>query len=223
MLDRASLSSNRFHLEVSVTLLFPRKSSNSTFGSRSVFRVNKSPSVSTKEQQPLRKQNKTMLSVSISFYFFCFALVAQNFLTTAATEQQQTGAGGGKGKGASALCSLFPSPVFQGNNSETFRSQAGCRQLRPIPLAVFPGSALAWISLTRREITWVTLAPVQQALVDTNAADVTRLVHTCPAHIHLHTWLSLLPLNISRLNLRWCAVSKACHQTSLSLLCLLLC
>lgn len=129
MLDRASLSSNRFHLEVSVTVLFPWKSSNSTFGSRSVFRVNKSPSFSTKEQQPLRKQNKTMLSVSISFYFFCFALVAQNFLTTAATEQQQTGAGGGKGKGASALCSLFPSPVFQGNNSETFRSQAGCRQL----------------------------------------------------------------------------------------------
>lgn len=202
MLDRASLSSNRFHLEVSVTVLFPRKSSNSTFGSRSVFRVNKSPSFSTKEQQPLHKQNKTMLSVRISFHFFCFALRCSE--PPDHSRNWAAADGSRRRERKRCKCSLFTFsvPVFQGSNSETFRSQAGCRQLRPIPLAAFPGSALAWVNLTRREITWVTLAPVQQALVDTNAADVTRLVHTCPAHIHLHTWLSPLPLYISRLNLR---------------------
>lgn len=153
-----------------------------------------------------------MLSVRISFHFFCFALRCSE--PPDHSRNWAAADGSRRRERKRCKCSLFTFsvPVFRGSNSETFRSQAGCRQLRPIPLAAFPGSALAWINLTRREITWVTLAPVQQALVDTNAADVTRLVHTCPAHIHLHTWLSPLPLYISRLNLRWCAVSKACHR-----------
>lgn len=98
-----------------------------------------------------------MLSICILFYLFFFAVFASRYSEPPDhSRKRAAAAGGGRrwGRKKRCKCSLFTFSValFQGNDSETFRSRAVCRQLRPIPRQLGPGPALAWINSTRRDI-----------------------------------------------------------------------
>lgn len=187
---------------------------NSTFGCRSIFRVNKCPSLSTEE--PLHKQNKTMLSICLSIHFILFFLFCLPLLRASWPQPQVSSSRQEQEVGKEKVCVLSLHFFHPGLPRERLGNIPLASRLlsaaQAHSVATWPGSALAWINLTRREITWVNLAPVQCALVGANVADVTRLVHTCPSGIHLQTLLSLLQLYIARLNLWWCAESKADHR-----------
>lgn len=166
-----------------------------------------------------------MLSICISFYSFLFCLR----LLRASWPQPQVSSGRRQqevGKEKVQVLSVH-----------FFRRALPRERLGNIPLAsrlpsaashsvaAWPGPALAWISLTRHDIPWVAMEPVQYALADASAADVTRLVDTCPAHIHssylafsspaLH-FPSKLAV-VCRVKSRSSAEEKPDYKTSLSL------